>query len=273
MFLKRNALYLHANLTIETNKLCCRVFIMANEIDKTQAIVLSTVPINDHSQFVHLYTEQYGRMTCRIPLASKGKRANRLRTMMTPMTVLDLVLKGNPSDDIRSIGEAQIVQSPYMLTLSHPDKSAQCLYMAELIAHTVREEEANPRLWDYILASLTILEQCEAGWANFHLIFTCGLIAQLGFSVDTSNYEQGCRFDLVEGIFTTNPILHPYYLNEESARWFCKLFDTHYDTMQQLDVNRAGRDYLLDTLLIFLGQHIPEMGRLKSVDVLKSLFE
>ena len=130
---------------------------MANETDKTQAIVLSTVPINDHSQFVHLYTEQYGRMTCRIPLASKGKRANRLRTMMTPMTVLDLVFKGNPSDDIRSIGEAQIVQSPYMLTLSHPDKSAQCLYMAELIAHTVREEEANPRLWDYILASLTIL--------------------------------------------------------------------------------------------------------------------
>jgi hypothetical protein len=43
--------------------------------------------------------------------------------------------------------------------------------------------------------------------------------------------------------------------------------------MQQLDINRAGRDYLLDTLLIFLGQHIPEMGRLKSVDVLKSLFE
>lgn len=121
---------------------------MANETDKTQAIVLSTVPINDHSQFVHLYTEQYGRMTCRIPLASKGKRANRLRTMMTPMTVLDLVLKGNPSDEIRSIGEAQIVQSPYMLTLSHPDKSAQCLYMAELIAHTVREEEANPCLWE-----------------------------------------------------------------------------------------------------------------------------
>ena len=66
---------------------------MASETDKTQAIVLGTVPINDHSQFVHLYTEGFGRMTCRIPLYSKGKRANQLRTMMTPMTVLDLVLK------------------------------------------------------------------------------------------------------------------------------------------------------------------------------------
>ena len=260
-------------MSIEINKLRLHAPIMTTENDKTQAIVLSTVPINDHSQFVHLYTEQFGRITCRIPLVSRGKRANRLRTMMTPMTVLDVVLRGLPSEEIRSIGEAQIVQSPYMLTLSHPDKSAQCLYMAELIAHTVREEEANPRLWDYILASLTVLEQCEEGWANFHLVFTCGLISQLGFSVDTGKYEQGCRFDLVEGIFTTGVIQHPYYLNEESARWFCKLFDTHFDTMSQLVLNRAGRSYLLDTLLIFLGQHIPEMGHLKSVDVLKSLFE
>jgi DNA repair protein RecO (recombination protein O) len=246
---------------------------MASETDKTQAIVLGTVPINDHSQFVHLYTERFGRMTCRIPLYSKGKRANQLRTMMTPMTVLDLVLKGHPSQEIRQIGEARIVQSPYMLTLSHPDKSAQCLYMAEIIAHTVREEEANPRLWEYFMSSLEILEQCEAGWANFHLVFTCGLISQLGFSVDTGKYVQGCRFDLVEGIFTMNNIVHPYYLNEESSRWFCKLFDTRFDALDQLVLNRAGRSYLLDTLLTFLGQHIPEMGHLKSVDVLKTLFE
>lgn len=246
---------------------------MAAENDKTQAIVLSTVPINDHSQFVHLYTEQFGRMTCRIPLASRGKRANLLRTMMTPMTVLDLVLKGRPAQEIRQIGEAQLLQSPYALSASHPDKAAQCLYMAELLAHTVREEEANPHLWDFILSSLAVLEQCETGWANFHLIFTCGLVAQLGFRVDTSGFESGCRFDLVEGIFTTGIISHPYYLNEESAKWFCRLLDTHYGNMDQLVLSRAGRSYLLDILLLFLDQHIPEMGHLKSVDVLKTLFE
>ncbi len=246
---------------------------MSQETDKTQAIVLTTVPINDHTQFVHLYTEKFGRVTCRIPLTSRGKRASQLRTMMTPMTVLEIVIKGHPSQEIRQIGEAQILQSPYMFTLSHPDKSAQCLYMAELIAHTVREEEANPRLWNFILGSLGILEQCEAGWANFHLIFTCGLISQLGFSIDTEEYEDGCRFDLVEGVFTKANIYHAYYLNEDSSKWFCKLLDTHYDTMDQLQLNRAGRSVLLDILLIFLDQHIPEMGHLQSVEVLKSLFE
>lgn len=246
---------------------------MSEETDKTQAIVLTTVPINDHTQFVHLYTERFGRVTCRIPLTSRGKHANQLRTMMTPMTVLDLVFKGRPTQDIRQIGEAQILQSPYMFALTHPDKSAQCMFMAELIAHTVREEEANPRLWNYILGSLEFLEQTERGWANFHLIFTCGLISQLGFSVDTEQYESGCRFDLIEGVFTKGNIYHPYYLNEESARWFCRLFDTRFDTMDDLVLNRAGRTSLLDILLTFLDQHIPEMGHLQSVEVLKSLFE
>jgi len=246
---------------------------MAITTDKTQAIVLSTIPINDHTQFVHFYTEMFGRVTCRVPLASRGKRASQLRTLMTPMTRLDLVLKGKPNDEIKLLGEAQVIQSPYMLTLSHPGKGAQCMFMAELLAHTIREVEANPHLWNFITGSLEILEHCEEGWANFHLIFTCGLCSQLGFSIDTDAYTPGCQFDLIEGQFTSGPIHHPYFLNVQSSEWFCRLFQTRYDEMEQLQLNRTERSALLDIELAFLGQHIPEMGQLKSLDVLKSLFE
>lgn len=215
----------------------------------------------------------FGRVTCRIPLSTRGKKAIQMRTMMTPMTMLDLVLTGNPKDEIRQIGEAQVLQSPYMLTLSHPDKGAQCIYMAELLAHTVRELEPNLRLWQYISGSLEILENCDAGWANFHLIFTTGLSSQLGFSIDTEEYKPGCQFDLIEGQFTTSTISHPYYLNATSASWFCRLIDTRFDEMEQLKLNRQERAALLDMQLAFLGQHIPEMGQLKSVEVLKSLFD
>lgn len=246
---------------------------MAQQTDKTQAIVLTTIPINDRSQFVHFYTEMFGRVTCRVPLVSRGPKASQLRTMMTPMTRLSLVLKGNPKEQIRQIAEAEVIASPYMLTLSHPAKGAQCFFIAELIAHTVREEEANPRLWDYILGSLEILEHCEAGWANFHLVFTTGLSAHLGFSVDTEDYSPGCRFDLIEGVFTTSAIYHPYYFNPQSAQMFCRLLEMRFDEMDLLELNRDQRAALLDMQLAFLGQHIPEMGQLKSVEVLKSLFD
>lgn len=246
---------------------------MATKSDKTRAIVLTSITVNERTQLVHFYTEMFGRVTCRVSQVSRGKKANHTRTMTTPMTMLDLVLTGNPKDEIRQIGEAQILHSPYMLSLSDPTKGAQCLYMAELLHHTVRELEPNPRLWQYISGSLEILENCEAGSANFHLIFTAGLCGQLGFSIDTNDYEPGCQFDMIEGQFTTATILHPFYLNATSAAWFCKMIDTRFDEMEQLKLNHQQRAALLDMQLAFLGQHIPEMGQLKSVEVLKSLFE
>ena len=240
--------------------------------DKTLGIVLTTVPINDRTQLVHFYTEEFGRVTCRVPVATRGKQANRLRSMMTPMTLLEMVLGGKPTEQVRTLVDADILQSPYLLTLNRPDKAAQCLYMAELIVHTVREEEHNARLWDYLTGSLGVLEHCEEGWANFHLVFTCGLTHMLGFSIDTSEYSPGCCFDLKEATFTHQIIAHPYHFNAESAKWFRLIFETHYDTMHELNLTHAQRSALLDMLLAFLGSQIPEMGQLRSVEVLKTLF-
>lgn len=241
--------------------------------DKTRAIVLTTTPINDRMQFVHFYTERLGRVTCRVPVVQRGRRVGQLRTMMTPMTVLDVVLGGRPTDDIRTIAEAEVITSPYMLTVSHPEKSVQCLFMAELIAHTVREQEANPRLWQYFSTSLEILEHCEEGWANFHLIFTSGLTNYLGFGVDTSDYQAGCCFDMREGTFLPTPPAHPYYFNHLSTEWFCRVLETPYSEMHGLLLNRQQRAALTDMLLAYIGQQIPEMGQLRSVDVLRTLFE
>ena len=246
---------------------------MATECNKSKAIVLAAIPINDHTQFVHLYTQECGRVTCRVPMATRGKRASTLRSTLTPLTVLEVILCGRQRDEIRSISEAQVLLSPYMMTFGHPDKASQCLYMAELIDHTVREVEANPRLWDFMVGAIDTLAQCQEGWANFHLIFTCGLIKQLGFGIDTKDYAEGCQFDLREGRFTTSPIMHPYYFNAASAAWFCRVFDTDYDHMDDLALSRSERASLLDMLLSFLALQIPEMGQLRSLEVLKTLFD
>lgn len=240
--------------------------------DKTLAIVLCTIPINDHTQFVHFYTQQRGRITCRIPLVQRGKRGNQLRTMMTPMTLLQFILRPGHGE-VHQIQEAEIVRSPYMITLTHPEKAAQCMFIAELTHHVVRPLEQAPdaRLWQFLLHSLDVLENAETGWANFHLIFTCQLISILGFSIDATEYQTGHLFDLTEGVFTPGPIYHPYYLNAESAKWLQRVLLTDYDTMSSLPFSREQRNAMLDILLAFLQQQIPETGELKSVEVLRSL--
>lgn len=240
--------------------------------EKTKAFVLCTIPINDHSQFVHLYTQHRGRITCRIPLSTRGKKASQLRMMMAPMTLLDLILKPGHGE-ILQIADAEIVRSPYMLTMAHPDKAAQCMFIAELTHHVVRplEQVPDPRLWQFLLQSLEILENTESGWANFHLVFTCQLTSLVGFSIDADEYQPNYLFDLNEGVFTPGPIYHPYYLNAESAKWLQRVLLTDYANMHELLFTRDQRNAMLDILLAFLHQQIPEIGELKTLNVLKDL--
>lgn len=240
--------------------------------DKTRALVLYTTPINDHTQFVHLYTQQRGRITCRVPLSTRGRKASQLRMMMAPMTLLDLVLKPGHGE-ILQIADAEIIRSPYMLTMTHPDKAAQCMFIAELTHHVVRplEQVTDSRLWQFLLQSLEVLENTESGWANFHLIFTYQLISLVGFSIDTDEYQPNYLFDLNEGIFTPGPIYHPYYLNAESAKWLQRVLLTDYANMHELLFTRDQRNAMLDILLAFLHQQIPEIGELKTLNVLKDL--
>ena len=239
---------------------------------KTEAIVLGSVPINDHTQFVHFYTEKRGRITCRIPLATRGKRASQLRLMMTPMTLLRLELKPGQKD-IMQIQEAEIIRTPYLFTMEHPDKAAQCMFIAELTQHVVRplEQEADPRLWKFLLHSLDVIENVQQGWANFHLVFTCKLTGLIGFSIDSEDYQPDYLFDLTEGVFTAGPIYHPYYLNAVSAQWLHRILLTDYEAMNSLPFTREQRNVMLDILLAFIKQQIPEIGELKSLEVLKEL--
>lgn len=240
--------------------------------NKTEAIVLGSVPINDHTQFVHLYTEKRGRITCRIPLSTRGKRASQLRLMITPMTLLRLELKPGKKD-ILQIQEAEIVRSPYHFTMEHPEKAAQCMYIAELTQHVVRplEQEADTKLWTFLLHSLDVLENAQQGWANFHLVFTCLLTGHIGFRIDAEEYQPNYLFDLTEGVFSAGPIYHPYYLNAVSAQWLHRILLTDYETMNALSFNREQRNAMLDILLAFLKHQIPEIGELKSLEVLKEL--
>ena len=92
---------------------------MTNSIIKTKGIVLSTVPYNDRTQFVHFYTEELGKLTCRITIG-RIHRGGGQRTLYAPLTILDLVLEGRNNQDIMKIAEAQLLHSPYLLSMSDP---------------------------------------------------------------------------------------------------------------------------------------------------------
>lgn len=243
---------------------------MANSNTKTNGVVLSSVPYNDRSQFVHIYTEQHGKVTCKVALTRLHRNGGQ-RLLYAPLSVLELVIESRSNQEIGTIKEASLILSPYMLSMSNPSKTAQCLYMAELLDKTIKEVEPNARLWSFIHHSVELLQLANEGSANFHLLFTTRLCYLIGFHVDNSLWEEGMQFDISEGIYTYQPIYHPYYLTAESASWLHKLLDTDFTHLDTLHLTRDQRNILLDMMLTFLRIHMPEIGILRSVEVLKEL--
>jgi DNA repair protein RecO (recombination protein O) len=240
-------------------------------IEKTKGIVLTTVPYNDKMSFVHIYTERWGKQTYKVSL-SKGKRSAVSRPMLAPLTELSLVADQNEKSEVQKIVEAEVVLSTYDITLSDVSKASQCFYIAELVDRTVREVENNPRLWDFLEQSVRLLSLTQVGQANFHLVFTARLSYLLGFRVDMESWKEGSYFDVEEGVFTPGPILHAYYLAPESAVWLWRLLKTDFSGLSMLNISREQRNVLLEMMLVYLRLHIPEIGELRSVEVLKEVF-
>ena len=181
---------------------------MTNSITKTKGVVLSTVPYNDRTQFVRIYTEQLGKVTCKVTL-SRVHRNGGQRLLYAPLTVLELVLEGRIGQDFKQIQEATLINSPYTLSMSDPGKAAQCLYMAELLDKTVKEVEANARLWQFVSQSVELLQLTHSGSANFHLVFTTRLCYHIGFQVDNTKWREGDAVRHLRGRVHHWPYLSP----------------------------------------------------------------
>lgn len=223
---------------------------MARKLDKTTGVVLTTVPLSDNHWLVHIYTCEYGKITCSF--------SQKQRMMVSPMTVLSLELSSSGKHSaagniIYSMREVSVIRSAYMSIQCNPFLAIQYMFMAEVIDKTIRESEPNPAVWQLVSSGNNDLPQ-----------FMLGLISVLGFSIDDSTYTVGCQFDMQEGIFTTEVISHPYFLLPDSATWLHRLLAADVTP----PMTTAEHNTMLQILVTFLGIHIPEMGVIKSLNII-----
>lgn len=241
-------------------------------LEKTRGIVLGIIPYNDNSQFVHIYTEKFGKTTYKTSL-NKTKKSNRQRNMFVPMTILDMDVEHSNTSELHQIKEATIISSPLSFCSSNPAKYAQCLYIAELTDKSIREVEQNQLLWNFLYTSTEIFLLSDLSLPLFHILFTAKLCFPLGFGIDYSEYKKGMMFDMNDSQFTEEKIYHPYYLNSVSAEYLYKVLCTDYSNIDNLALNSNEQSIMLDILLSYLKLHIPEIGEIRSVEVLKAIID
>lgn len=241
-------------------------------LQKTVGIVLHSLKYSDTSNIVDMYTESMGRASFIVPVQRSRKTAVK-NVLFQPLALIEFEVDIRSNTTLYKIKEAKSFY-PFSSIPYDFYKSSIALFLAEFLYRAIREEAENRPMFAYLLHSITWLDECRTGFANFHLVFLMRLSRFLGLYPNLENYKEGDYFDMLNACFTSQrPQLHSSYILPFEAVRLIRLMRMNYDTMHVFAMNRNERMRCLTIINEYYQLHLPDFPELKSLEILKELFD
>jgi len=238
---------------------------------KTKGIVLNHLKYGDTSLVATIYCEALGRTSFMVQGVFK-KKSKFYPSFFQPFTLIDLEIDVNPKRDLQRIKEIGL-DHPFQSIPFDPVKSALALFLSEILYKTLKEEEPNPPLFEYLYHAIQFLDLKEKGVANFHLAFLINLTKYLGFYPINDYSETNCIFDPLNGKFLPILTYHGLDTDKMLSKWMSKLINLTFEGLDGLTMNHQTRNLLLKLIIEFYNLHLGGLTNVKSLPVLQSVFE
>jgi DNA repair protein RecO (recombination protein O) len=239
---------------------------------KTRAIAIHSVKYSENSIIAYVYSESHGRLSIMVYKAfGKGKRTSNA-VFFQPLNIIDIVFYKKENQSIAKLKE--VSQGIITNTIPFdPVKRALALFIGEVIYRTVREEVANPAMFQFLSSSIQILDVIHSGVSNFHLVFLMQLTRHLGFFSGNQWSEATQIFDLKNGVFAHSEPLHPLFLDKSNSKLFNEIMQTSFENVETLKLNHTIRNSIINDLLSFYQVHLGTVADIKSLAVLTEVFK
>jgi DNA repair protein RecO (recombination protein O) len=239
-------------------------------VESTQGIVIQQVKYGDTSLVCQIYTLDYGRKS----FLFKGVRSKKSKihpNILQALYIVNIEAYIKEGRDVYLVKEASadsiFSNFPYDIM-----KSAQAMFIAEVLNKCLREEEPNPVLYAFIKNSIEYFDLTEKGQANFHILFLVKLSRYLGFYPSGKINSNEIFFDMKEGVYQEHFPGHQEYFDPANSELLDEILSKNYDQLSGLELNHRKRNELLEFVLKFYSLHIEGITRLKSFSVLKEIF-
>lgn len=239
-------------------------------MQKTKGIVLHHIKYGDSGIIVYMFTRNMGRQTF-IRQGVRQRKATLKVNLFQALFLLDLEAYYKPGREMHRIKEAKIYK-PYRTIHSNIYKNSITLFLAEILYKSLKAEEPNVPLYDFIESSLETLDHLPTGYANFHLLFLYNLTRFLGFQPNLSDSPAEGYFDLREGIMRSNRPAHSFYLSKEHSKILAELGNIHYENLDEFRISHSVRNAMTEHLLDYYQLHELNLAEIKSYKILKEVF-
>ena len=265
VFLLRN-LILYMKI-LEAFKKLSRLCTFENVImlHKTRGIVFKTIKFSESSVVCKIYTERFG-MQSYIVSGVRSSKSKMKASVLQAFSLLDMEVYYRENRNLNRIKEFR----PAVVFSSLPFdivKAATGLFMIEILYKSIREEEPNAALFNFIFEKIKELDEAVRISADFLLKFLLELSGLLGFFPNGTYSDQTPQFDLKEGSFVGQANQPQYLLDEIASQFLSDLIRNH-----PMSLSHSNRKKMLEGLLQYYQLHVPNFSHPKSLRVLEEIF-
>ncbi|HIF48458.1 MAG TPA: DNA repair protein RecO [Cytophagales bacterium] len=235
----------------------------------TEAIVLSYLKYSETSIIVKCFTQSDGLKSYLIKGVRSAKKKKINIGIFQPLTILEIDANHRNQGNLESIRSAKIIE-PYKTIHFEILKNTIVLFISEILSKSIKEEEENKSLFDFIKTSMIWLDS-NSNYVNFHIQFLIKFLKHLGISPNESNIHLS-GFNMLNGNFcdysknanciTGNVINH-----------FKEFLGTNFDGIEVIIDSSIQRKELLEFLMKYMQIHLEDFRRPQSLNIMYDLFK
>lgn len=234
----------------------------------TPAIVLSKTNYGDTSLIIRCYTFSSGIKSYIIKGAKSKNKGKKQLGLYQPLSQIEITARHRNKGGLEQIQSAK-VHIPYQSIPYEMHKLSVAFFLSEILEKALREEEANPNLYNFLQSSLSWFDTHDKV-GNFHISFLLQLTKHLGFYPDLSTAEYAF-FDIENGKFVSQ--IQDPVVSDKSINMFLKSFlGTKFDNIHTILVSGEQKKQLLAILMRYYKTHLYGFSTPKSLNILYEVY-
>lgn len=240
-------------------------------LNTTKGIVIHHFKYGEKSIIAKVYTRKYGLQSYIIN-GVRTKKSKNKAVYLQPLSLIEISGPHKEKNGLQQVNSIQL-DTPFNSIPFNINKSSIAFFIAEILYKSIKEEEANDKLFDFLYNSIQVLDLTEENYNNFHLLFLAQLTKHLGFHPQNGNIDKNAifYFDLQEGCFVSLQPHHNAILTPPISTIFYSIFGTNFDVMESLNLNTKQRKLLLNAFLDYYSLHLSNFDNLKTIDILEEV--
>lgn len=231
----------------------------------TEGIIIQKINYSETSLIIKALTKDKGLQSF---IFQGAKRKGKKGQIISPLSVVNLSCFQRNDSQLAKISQVDLAVV-YKDIPFNPIKSSILFFINELIQNSIKEEEYNLQLYEFLKNILQILD-VQSELSNFPLKFTLALLGQIGYYPSIN--KNGIYFDFLNGQITNNEPSHPYFLDEIVTKHLIKIDNQPMSINGDIIPSQIKKE-LLNGLLDYYKIKIEGFKPLKSIEIIEAVLD